>query len=317
MVSGTSDSIPLFRFRGIQVYLHWIWFLWAFIEIYNGQGAYSSIVWNIAEYLALFLIVLLHEFGHALACRQTGGKADRIVLWPLGGIAFVQPPPRAGAELWSIAAGPLVNVVLFPLLMASVYLADATRLTAHSDDFGKFLVEMWRINRSLLIFNLLPLYPLDGGQILRSLLWFKLGRARSLQVASMVGLVGIPLLALYVLTQTQYRGNLIFVLFMAYFLWQSSLAGWRHAGALLSLERAPKYAGFSCPSCQAQPPVGSLWLCPACGHRFDPFATDGSCPHCRTKREIVPCPNCGEENPLPRWDNRPRGRPDDAPVIEV
>lgn len=71
--------------------------------------------WNIAEYLALFGIVLLHEFGHALACRQVGGKAERVVLWPLGGIALVQPPPRPGALLWSIAAGPLVNLVLVPL----------------------------------------------------------------------------------------------------------------------------------------------------------------------------------------------------------
>ena len=68
------------------------------------------------EYLALFVIVLLHEFGHALACRQVGGQADQIVLWPLGGVAYVAPPPRPGATLWSIAAGPLVNVVLVPVL---------------------------------------------------------------------------------------------------------------------------------------------------------------------------------------------------------
>ena len=65
---------------------------------------------NVLEYLALFGIVLLHEFGHALACRQVGGTADRIMLWPLGGVAYVNPPSRPGATLWSLAAGPLVNV---------------------------------------------------------------------------------------------------------------------------------------------------------------------------------------------------------------
>ena len=71
------------------------------------------------EYLALFLIVLMHEFGHALACRQVGGTANRIVLWPLGGVAYVNPPQRPGATLWSIVAGPLVNVVFLPILSAS------------------------------------------------------------------------------------------------------------------------------------------------------------------------------------------------------
>src|SRR5438477_7968109 len=73
-------------------------------------------VWGVLEYLSLFVIVLIHEFGHALACRQVGGVANRIVLWPLGGVAFVNPPRRPGAYLWSIAAGPLVNVALIPIL---------------------------------------------------------------------------------------------------------------------------------------------------------------------------------------------------------
>ncbi len=78
--------------------------------------SYSSITWNVLEYLALFLIVMLHEFGHALACRQVGGTANQIVLWPLGGVAYVNPPQRPGATLWSIAAGPLVNVAFLVIL---------------------------------------------------------------------------------------------------------------------------------------------------------------------------------------------------------
>jgi Zn-dependent protease len=77
----------------------------AVYEINGRTGDYSSIAWNVMEYLALFLIVMLHEFGHALACRQVGGTANRIVLWPLGGVAYVNPPQRPGATLWSIARG--------------------------------------------------------------------------------------------------------------------------------------------------------------------------------------------------------------------
>src|SRR5450755_663080 len=115
MPTGRQGSIRLFQFKGIEVFLHWSWFLVGAYEVQRGGiGHYSSVFWNVVEYLALFLIVLLHEFGHSLACRQVGGQANQIVLWPLGGVAYVDPPPRPGATLWSIAAGPLVNVALLP-----------------------------------------------------------------------------------------------------------------------------------------------------------------------------------------------------------
>jgi Zn-dependent protease len=84
---------------------------------------YSNYGWSALEMLALFLIVLTHEFGHALACRSVGGRANLIVLWPLGGVAYVDPPQRPGAQLWSIAAGPLVNVVLVPVLFGLLFWA--------------------------------------------------------------------------------------------------------------------------------------------------------------------------------------------------
>src|SRR5512143_2922621 len=110
MPTGRQGSIRLFQFAGINVFLHWSWFVVAIYEIQGRNRHYSSIAWNALEYLALFVIVLLHEFGHALACRQVGGEANQILLWPFGGVAYVNPPERPGATLWSIAAGPLVNV---------------------------------------------------------------------------------------------------------------------------------------------------------------------------------------------------------------
>src|SRR5690242_2745496 len=123
MPTSNQGSVRLFRFSGVDVFLHWSWFVVAVYEIQQRAGRYSSIKWNIIEYLGLFLIVLLHEFGHALACRQVGGTANRIVLWPLGGVAYVNPPPRSEALLWSIAAGPLVNVVLVPVTFGMFLLA--------------------------------------------------------------------------------------------------------------------------------------------------------------------------------------------------
>ena len=180
-------NIWLFRVFGITVTLHWSWFLVAIYQVKIRAAEYGgSLFWPAAEYIALFAIVLLHEFGHSLACRQTGGYASDILLWPLGGVAFVSPPHRPGAQLWSIAAGPLVNVVLFvPLTPLKVFGAEFFPPAAQN-----FVFSVWAMNLILLMFNLLPIYPLDGGQILRSLLWFVMGPVRSLKVALFIGILG-------------------------------------------------------------------------------------------------------------------------------
>ena len=189
-MQSTKGSIRLFHLAGIDVFLHWSWFFVAALEISMRGRRYPSIAWNIAEYLTLFLIVTLHEFGHALACRQVGGTANRIMLWPLGGVAYVDPPPRPAATLWSIAAGPLVNVVLLGVSAALAFWGQHAGWRLAAPHAYKLLWAVCFINLGLLVFNLLPIYPLDGGQILRSLLWFVLGRARSLKVVAVLGLLG-------------------------------------------------------------------------------------------------------------------------------
>lgn len=234
-----GGTFRLFKFSGIQVYLHFSWFLVAAYEFSRRADVYSSMVWAAAEYIALFAIVLLHEFGHSLACRQTGGSADQIVLWPLGGIAFVNPPRRAGAMLWSIAAGPLVNVILLPILWIAVTLAQA-QSGGQPTDFALFVWHVFWINFGLLVFNLLPVYPLDGGQILRSLLWFPLGEIRSLQIASVIGLVGAVGLAV-----TAYLLRLMdpfWIAILALFLISRAIAGWQYAKALVQEEEANRAA---------------------------------------------------------------------------
>src|SRR5438128_9327079 len=129
-----KGSIRLFRLFGIDVYLHWSWFIVALIQL---QLRHGSMGLNVLVYLTLFVIVLMHEFGHALACRQVGGTANQIVLWPLGGVAYVDPPPRPGAVLWSIAAGPLVNVVLIPVTFGCLVLLS--QLPGVSPDAGLFM----------------------------------------------------------------------------------------------------------------------------------------------------------------------------------
>jgi Zn-dependent protease len=278
MPSARQGSIRLFRLFGIDVFLHWSWFLVAAYEIQTRKGSYSSVTWNVLEYLALFLIVTTHEFGHALACRQVGGRADQIVLWPLGGVAYVDPPPRPGATLWSIAAGPLVNVVLIPILWIAVTMSRSTGMAATAPDVFHLLQSVFWINVGLLVFNILPIYPLDGGQILRSLLWFVMGRARSLMVATILGLIGVVgFIGLAIWQQSVWYGAL------AVFMLLNCWGGLQHARALLKLAKLPRRDGFSCPTCNTAPPVGEFWKCGKCGQAFDTFQTHAACPHCGTQ----------------------------------
>jgi tetratricopeptide (TPR) repeat protein len=239
MTPQTSGSIRLFRVAGITVFLHWTWFVVAYWRISTAAvvsdnddilGRYRLPVWYALEYLAIFGIVLLHEFGHAFACRQVGGTAERIVLWPLGGVAFVNPPPRPGPLLWSIAAGPLVNVLLVPVTFGLALAMHRSGLASAFPDVQALCVSLARLNLWLLIFNLVPVYPLDGGQILQALLWFVVGRAASLLVAGMIGLLGAGgLVVLAVYAQSVWLG--IIALFVAL----QAAAGLHQAGLLFRL----------------------------------------------------------------------------------
>jgi len=296
MNSIRRGSFHLFRVAGIDLSLHWSWFLVATFEISNRAKAYSSLTWNVLEYLALFLIVMLHEYGHALACRQVGGAANQIVLWPLGGVAYVNPPPRPAATLWSIAAGPLVNLVLLPILSMLVILDRSFAWMQTMPNAHALLQAVWLINLVLLIFNMLPIYPLDGGQILRSLLWFAMGRARSLMVATIIGLVGVAgFIILALRMQSVWFGVL------SVFILMNCWRGLRQAQALLRLADSPRHDGVACPSCKAAPPMGGYWICSQCRKSFDTFQTQAVCPYCATQFAMTACLDCGRMHPMGEW----------------
>lgn len=296
-----QGSFRLFRVAGIEVFLHWSWVIIAVFEINNRREHYSSLAWNAAEYVALFGVVLLHEFGHSLACRQVGGQANRIILWPLGGLAIVAPPQRPGATLWAIAAGPLVNLILLPL---ALLFAVASQWLGWSDampDGHRFLWTLVYINFGLLIFNLLPIYPLDGGQILRALLWFLVGRVRSLKYATAIGFVGAAgLMAFALVLGSLWMGVLAF--FMLLTCWRS----WKYAGLLSRLEQMPRRSEFACPVCHTAPPIGAFWTCAHCRTPFDTFTTNAVCPNCQAPFAMTACVDCGVSRPLTEWMQHPQ-----------
>ena len=294
-----KGAFKIFSLAGIGVFVHWSWFLVAVYSVQFRTHEYSSMIWNVLEYLSLFGIVLTHEFGHQLACRSVGGITHDIVLWPLGGVAYVNPPQRPGAQLWSIAAGPLVNVALVPVLSVLVSVTSHLGWYDSHPDAYELIHNVWIINLVLLIFNMMPVYPLDGGQILRSLLWFVFGRANSLLAASVIGFIGVAgLIGVAILMQSVWLG------IMAAFILMNCWGGLKQARALAKIAKIPRREGFACPSCKTAPPLGELWRCGQCRQGFDTFLTQGVCPHCGTQFNATQCLDCGTTAPFAAWTAR-------------
>jgi Zn-dependent protease len=293
-----NGSLLLFKLFGVNVYVHWSWAVIGAFQIWrrDNRGALAGGVvhplgFYIAQYLCLFFIVLLHEFGHALACKSVGGSAERIVLWPLGGVAYVQPPQRPGAWLWSIAAGPLVNVALLPLTIVPLLVMGGVLV----EPWFSFLFELAVINAVLLIFNMLPIYPLDGGQILRSLIWFVAGRGLSLLIAASIGIAGAAGLVVFAISTAQE-----WLAVMAAYMGFRSFIALKVGRAQFQVDKTPRHDDAICPLCKENPPVGNFWKCP-CGTRFDSFFSNSQCPSCGRRFQSTACPRCGKSSPEPLW----------------
>jgi Zn-dependent protease len=315
-----GGSLRIFRVAGIDVLVHWSWLIVAYFRIKwrasstdPGLATYSSTTWYAIEYVALFGIVLLHEFGHVLACRSVGGRANRIILWPLGGVALVQPPPRPGAFLWSLAAGPLVNVLLLGPTIGLSMLSQSLGWQQTSPDVARLIHALTTINAGLLIFNLLPIYPLDGGQILQSLLWFIIGRARSLLVATIIGLVAAGGVLIVSLLLSFLEPGFLWLSLVAGFALLFSFMGLRNAMAQLRVLNAPRRKNVACPVCRTSPPIGKFWRCPHCQAAFDVFVAGGTCPQCDETQPAVFCPRCGRRPLVSDWYPQVVAIPDEPP----
>jgi Zn-dependent protease len=292
-------AFKLFRVAGITVYLHYTWFLALWFFAQSPIERYSSPVWNYAEALGLFAIVLTHEFGHALATRSVGGKADTIILWPFGGIAFVNAPRRPLATLWAIAAGPLVNVVLVPVFYGLNHLAAADHASLNLNVIH-FLAALQLMNIVLLIFNILPIYPLDGGQILSSILWLFMKEAKAIRIAAAIGMIGSLGLLILLLSQGGIANNIYAILIMG-FLFFTARRAYVNAGRS---QNAPAvHSDCHCPQCQNSPPAGLNIKCPQCNTQFDIFAAHAVCPGCGQRYTHVPitCGMCHSTHPIADW----------------
>src|SRR5437762_1692099 len=183
-----SWSLPIFRIAGIQLRIHITFLLligWLAVGYY-AQGGSAMGLGRVLFVLLLFVCVVLHEFGHAIAAKNFGINTPDITLLPIGGVARLQRmPDEPRQELIIALAGPLVNVVIALTLFAVVgWRGLAAQAAMGGPDL---LAQLLVINVVLVLFNLLPAFPMDGGRVLRALLATRLSYTRATQIAASIG----------------------------------------------------------------------------------------------------------------------------------
>jgi Zn-dependent protease/predicted transcriptional regulator len=211
-------SLSLGKISGIKVEIHWTFLILIIWVIFSGlktQLSPDQIMWSVFFVLAIFLCVILHELGHALAAKKFNIKTTSITLLPIGGLAQMESIPEKPKEELIIAfAGPAVNVVIAAILypITGLFAEDFKELsiTVQSDNF---LIALMSVNVWLALFNLIPAFPMDGGRVFRALLSFKLGHVAATRIAASVGqMLGIG----FVLFGFFYNPFLIFIGFFIY-----------------------------------------------------------------------------------------------------
>ncbi|HVU64784.1 MAG TPA: site-2 protease family protein [Phycisphaerales bacterium] len=225
-------SLPLFRvprwmpgLRGIEVRVHLLYVVFIIAQLVSSLSYGSfGLTYQLAMMVGLFVSVLLHEFGHCLACRMTGGEADQVLMWPLGGLACCRPRHTWQANLITTIGGPAVTLLI--MIATGIALVAAgggwesvlfNPLHPGMAASGSWMTSTWKIwlwsayymNLVLFAFNVfLPMYPLDSGRMLQEVLWSRIGYKRSMEIAVNIGLVLAAVLGTVALVAD--RNNYIF-----------------------------------------------------------------------------------------------------------
>lgn len=204
---------------GIKIIVHWTFFFliaWiVFSELKRG-GTTESILFNIALVLGVFACVVLHELGHALTAKRFGINTKKITLLPIGGMASLERIPESPKqELLVTIAGPLVNIIIAIFLYFIVPVDEFLQLNftetfevLMSFRWQNFLFSLFIVNVGLVLFNIIPAFPMDGGRILRALLAMKMNRVNATQIASSIGQF---IAAFFLLIGLLYNPFLVFI----------------------------------------------------------------------------------------------------------
>jgi len=211
-------SWKLGTFAGIDVFIHATFLLiigWVGFSYWQQTGTLAGTLEGILFTLLLFSCVVLHEYGHALTARRYGIKTRDITLYPIGGVARLERmPDKPIQELWVALAGPAVNVFIAAILFGWLLLSNTLEPLANlSVTSGSLIERLMLVNLSLVLFNLIPAFPMDGGRVLRALLALRLEYTRATQIAASIGQGMALVLGFIGLFSNP------FLLFIAFFVW--------------------------------------------------------------------------------------------------
>jgi Zn-dependent protease/predicted transcriptional regulator len=185
-------SLKLGTIAGIGIYVHWTFALligWVILDNDGAGGGAAAAASRVALVLAIFGCIVLHELGHALTARRYNIPTRDITLLPIGGVARLERMPDVPIqELWVALAGPAVNVLIAIALAGLMLALHLVGIRGWEDDFEQsLLLQLLAVNIMLILFNLLPAFPMDGGRVLRALLATQLDYLRATQIAAAVG----------------------------------------------------------------------------------------------------------------------------------
>jgi Zn-dependent protease/CBS domain-containing protein len=204
----TPGAITLFRIAGIPIEFHFTFLFLAAIFGFSGVTQRGEALLDVLLISAIFGSVLLHELGHALTAKHLGVRILSITMYPVGGVARMASQPTPREELWITAAGPAVNLVIAAVILSalpSLQVEGGTR---------QLLQELARTNVWLLLFNLIPAFPMDGGRLLRAGLALWKNERDATKIATIVGRVIAVAMGLYAIYSGHYI--LLFIAFMVF-----------------------------------------------------------------------------------------------------
>ncbi len=192
-----KGSIRIAKVAGIPVFVHWTFSLFLLWILYMGKSwgmDWQALAMFATFMMTLFLCVILHEFGHALSARKYGVNTKDIILSPIGGVARLDKLPEKPLQEFIVAiAGPMVNVVIAVLIFIGLYLLTENGISVIGNErtffnyTSNFFPLLFWLNITLVGFNMIPAFPMDGGRVLRSLLSMKIGRSKATKIASYIG----------------------------------------------------------------------------------------------------------------------------------
>ena len=232
------SSLKLGRLFGIDLYVHsTFWLLPLFVLLSGAGSSAGEVTSEVLFVFAVFACVALHEFGHALAAASYGIRTRDITLYPVGGVASLEGmPEKPRQEIVVALAGPAVNVVIATGLLLGLSAGGlALPWERISDPIELFVNRLLLANVALVLFNLLPAFPMDGGRVLRALLSTQMTRLRATEIAVTVGTVIAVLFFVGGIMIPQI--SLMAVAVVVWLMGQSELASLRMIAAQREVER--------------------------------------------------------------------------------